>query len=213
MAGPNLAHHAPIIAVETISGNTDNTASINEKASQTFLAGTPVQLSSGVVQAWPGTGGGVAAVIAGVALADAANLATDGAGANLPFGSIGFPGATVTFGSVPNEVSAVNIPRGAPFSTGQTLFNKAIDDTIFEAMFDSSTGTVAANWTPVQSDIGKSYGLTADSTAPVYWYVDKAKTTGGTDTCVEIVGLSPVDGSIPNGRVQFKFLRSASQYA
>jgi hypothetical protein len=213
MAAPFLAHHAPIVVVKTVSGNTDYTDSVNEAATQTFLAGTPVQLSAGTIQAWPGTGGGVAAVIAGVAMHDASNLATAGAGAPTPFTGIGFPGTGTTFGSVPNEVSAVNIPRGAPFSTGQTLFDRAIDDTIFEAMFDNAAGAVAADYTPVQSDIGKQYGLTADATAPIYWYVDKNKTTAGTNTVLEIVGLSPIDGSIVNGRVQFKFLRSASQYS
>jgi hypothetical protein len=213
MAGPNLLHHAPIVAVQTISGNTDNTAAINEKNGQTFLAGTPVQISNlGFIQAWPGTGGGVAEVIAGITLIDGSNLATSGAGAPTPFTGIGFPGTSTTFGSVPNEPSAVNIPRGAPFSTGQTLFNKAIGDTIFEAMFDNSTGNVAADWTPTQADIGVQYGLTADGTAPVYWYVDKAKATPGTNTVLIIVNLDPIDGSIPNGRVQFKFLASASQY-
>jgi hypothetical protein len=212
MAGPNLAHHAPIVVVKTISGNTDYTDAVNEAATQTFLAGTPVQLSAGTIQAWPGTGGGVAAVIVGIAMQDASNLATAGAGAPGPFTGVGFPGTSTTFGSVPNESSAVNIPRGAPFMTGQTEFNRAIDDTIFEGMFDNSAGTVAADFTPVQSDIGKQYGLTADATAPIYWYIDKAKVTAGTNTVLEIVGLSPIDGSVINGRVQFKFLRSASQY-
>ena len=212
MAGPNLAHHAPIIPVQTVSGNTDFTDSVNEKASQTFLAGTPVQLSNGVIQAWPGTGGGVAATLAGFSMEDAHNLASDGAGAPTPFTGVGFPGTGLTFGGVPNESSAVNIPRGAPFVTGQILFNRAIDDIIFEGEFDNSAGSVAADWTPVQSDIGKQYGLTADSSAPIYWYVDKGKVTGGSNTVVEIVGLSPIDGSIPNGRVRFKVIRAASQY-
>ena len=212
MAGPNLAHHVPITFVQTVSGNTDYTDMVNEGATQTFLAGTPVALSSGNIIAWPGTGGGVAATLGGIALEDAHNLASAGLGAPGPFTPVGFPGTGTTFGSVPNQVSAVNIPRGAPFVTGQILFNRAIDDIIFEGQFDNSAGTVAADWTPVQSDIGKSYGLTADSSGPVYWYVDKGKTTGGTNTVVEIVALSPIDGSIANGRVRFKILRSVSQY-
>lgn len=212
MAGPNIAHHTPITAVQTVSGNTDYTDSVNEGATQTFIAGTPVSLSAGNIIAWAGTGGGVAAVIAGIALEDAHNLASAGLGAPGPFTGVGFPGAGLSFGTVPNEPSALNIPRGAPFVTGQILFNRAIDDIIFEAQFDNSNGTVAADYTPVQSDIGKHYGLTADATAPVYWYVDKNKTTDGTNTVVEIVALNPIDGSIVNGRVRFKFLRSASQY-
>ena len=212
MAGPNIAHHTPITVWQTISGNTDNTDAEPEGATQTFLSGTPVSLSSGNIIAWAGTGGGVAAVVAGVSMEDAHNLASAGLGAPGPFTGIGFPGAGLSFGAVPNEGSALNIPRGAPFVTGQILYNRAIDDIIFVAQFDNSNGSVAADYTPVQANVGSQFGLTADSTAPVYWYVDKNKTTAGTNTVVEIVGLHPIDGSIVNARVLFKFLRSASQF-
>ena len=205
-----LAHHAPITVVETISGNTDNTDSINERLSQTFLAGTPVQLNAGTVQAWDGAT--VAAGVAGVAMEDAHNLASSGLGAPGAFTGVGFPGTGTTFGSVPNEPSAVNIPRGAPFVTGQILFNKAIDDTIFAAMFDNSTLGTSVGATPTQATIGGHFGLTADLTAPIYWYVDGAKVTDGANTVVEVVGISTVTGFIPNGIVFFKFLRSASVY-
>lgn len=206
-----LAHHAPITVVQTISGNTDNTDSINEKASQTFLAGTPVMLSSGLIQAWDGTT--VALGIAGVSMEDAHNLASSGLGAPGAFTGVGFPGTGTTFGSVPNETSAVNIPRGAPFVTGQILFDKAIDDTIFAAMFDNSSAGTSGGATPTQASIGTQYGLTADLTAPIYWYVDGAKVTVGTNTVVEVVGVSTVTGFVPNAIVFFKFARAASQYA
>ena len=209
-----LAHHAPITVVITISGNTDNTRHINEKNGQTFLAGTPVAVDgTGNVIAWAGTGGGVAAVIAGVAMEDAHNLASSGAGAPSGFVGVGFPGTGTTFGSVPNESLAVNIPRGAPFVTGQILFNTAIDDTIFEAMFDNSTLGTSVGATPTQAMINTQFGLTADLTAPIYWYVDGGKVTAGANTVVELVEISPIDGLIPNARVRFKFLRSASQYS
>jgi hypothetical protein len=206
-----LAHHAPITVVQTISGNTEFTGSDNEGASQTFLAGTPVTISAGNIIAWSGTGP-TTAVLAGIALEDAHNLASAGLGAPGPFTGIGFPGASPTFGSVPNEASALNIPRGAPFVTGDILYQKAVEDTIFEGMFDNSvTGTGAAA-TPSKANIGVLYGLTADLTAPIYWYVDAGKTTVGTNTCVEIVDLNKIDGAIPNARVQFKFARATSQF-
>jgi hypothetical protein len=67
--------------------------------------------------------------------------------------------------------------------------------------------------TPTQAMINTQFGLTADLTAPIYWYVDGAKVTAGTNTVVELVEISPIDGLIPNARVRFKFLRSASQYS
>lgn len=204
----NLTNHAEIIAVQTRSGNTPKTNSINEKAGQTFLKGVPVQLNAGVIQEWDAT---VAATgsIAGITLVDASNLATDGAGAPGPFTPIGFPGTGTTFGKVPYEASAVNIPRGAPFQTGQTLFEEANDDTVFSAQFDNASGAVAADYTPVQSDIGKQYGMTKDANG--HWYVDKAKVTVGTNTVLVIYQIDPVDGSIVNARVWFTFLQSISQ--
>jgi hypothetical protein len=204
----NLATHNPITVVQTTTNTTELTMSVNEKAGQTFVAGTPVQLNAGVVQAWDGAT--IAAGIAGVTFIDASNLATDGAGAAAPFGSIGFPGTSVTFGTVPNEASAVNIPRGAPFSTGQTLFAAARQETIFQGQFDNANHTDAASITPVQSDIGKHYGLTRGSDGKT-WYVDKNKTTDGTNTVLEIVALDPIAGSVPNANVWFVFLQSASQ--
>src|SRR5215831_8062650 len=207
-----LAHHQPITVVETISGNTDFTGSENEAASQTFLAGTPVYLVSGNVTAWTGN---TTQLIAGISMEDAHNLSSAGKGAPGPFTGVGFPGTGTTFGSVPNETSAVNIPRGAPFVTGQILFDKSVDDTIFEAMFDNSNLGTSVGATPTQALVGTLAGLTADLTAPIYWYVDGFKTAAGAgvnNAAVEIVGLSPIDGAIPNGRVRFRFLKAVSQY-
>lgn len=207
-----LAHHQPITVVETVSGNTDFTDSQNEAASQTFLAGTPVYLVNGNVTAWTGN---TTQLIAGIAMEDAHNLASAGLGAPTPFTGVGFPGTGTTFGSVPNESSAVNIPRGAPFVTGQILFNQSIADTIFEGMFDNSNLGTSVGATPTQALVGTLAGLTADLSAPIYWYVDGFKTAPGSgvnNASVEIVSLSPIDGAIPNGRVRFKFLKAVSQY-
>lgn len=200
----NLANHAEIVVVQTVSGNTDKTLATNEKAGQTFLKGVPVQLNAGVVQEWDTT---VANGILGFSLEDAHNLATDGAGAPGPFTPVGFPGAGLSFGKVPFEASALNIPRGAPFVTGYILFDEADNDNIFSAQFDNANFAVAADATPVQSDIGKIYGLTKDASG--HWYVDKNKTAG--NACVVIRQLDPIDGSILNGRVWFQVLVGSQQ--
>lgn len=204
----NLTNHSPILVYQTTTDNTEQTLAINEKAGQTFKLGTPVQLASGVVQAWDGAT--VAKGIIGITDIDAANLATDGAGAAGPFTGVGFPGTSTTFGSVPFESSAVNIPRGAPFSTGQTLLAAATQETIFIGQVDNANFSGGGSATPLQADIGVQYGLTVD--AGGHWYVDKNKSTVGTNTVVVIVGIDPITGSIVNGNVLFKITQAASQY-
>lgn len=203
-----LANHSPITVAQTTTNTTEETTSINEKAGQTFLNGVPVQLNAGVVQEWDGTT--VAKGIWGISEQDASNLATDGAGAAGPFTGIGFPGTGTTFGKVPFESSAVNIPRGAPFSTGQTISAAATQETIFRGQTDNNTFTNAASITPVQANIGSQFGLTKDASG--HWYVDLGKTTVGTNTVVEIVNLDPIDGSIPNANVLFVIVKAASQF-
>ncbi len=202
-----LSNHTPILAYQTISGNTDNTDSVNEKATQTFLAGVPVQLNAGVIQEWDGAT--VTSGIAGISLIDASNYASDGQGAAGPFTPIAYPGAGLSFGSVPNEPNAKNIPRGAPFATGQTLFNKAIDDTLFIGQVDNANFSTGGSVTPAQSDIGKQYGMTKDASG--HWYIDYNKSTPGTNTVLEIVGFS-IDGAVANARMIFRILKGASQY-
>lgn len=203
----NLNVHQRIYAYQTVSGNTDNTAAINEAASQTFLQGTPVQLNAGTVQAWDGST--VAKGILGISLQDASNYSVAGKGAPGVFGSVGSPAALVTFGKVPYEASAVNIPRGSPFVDGRTLFNVAVQDTLFIAQVDNSSFSIAADATPVQADIGKQFGLTVDSNGT--WYVDRGKTTVGTNTVLVVVALDPTQGSVLNGSVIFRFTAAATQ--
>jgi hypothetical protein len=214
MAGPNLTYHPPIYTVETTTGLTALTSAQLEKAGQTFKLGTPVESNAGVIQAWDGTT--IAAAIAGFSLTYGLNLGTAGAGAPGAFGQIGPPGAIQTYGTVQNQPSALNIAVGAPISDGRTLFENAVDDNIFEAVFDNSTGTVAANYTILQSQIGTQFGLTIDASGQ--WYVDGAKTTPGTNTVVTVVGVNPVDQTstggvyIVNARVRFQVLSSAAQF-
>lgn len=209
----NLSDHLIMQAVKTISGNTPLTDAKPEKAGKTFLEGVPVMLTSGFCQEWDANVGAASPTVGiiGVSKQPGANLGSDGAGSpSLPFGSVGFPGTSTTFGSVQYQASAVNIPEGAPFSDGRTIYEVSVEDTIFLGQFDNASGSVPADYTPVNADIGKQYGLTKDSTG--HWYVDKAKATAGTNTVVVIVGIDPSTGSIVNGNVLFKFLDTISQF-
>lgn len=202
----NLSTHLVIQAYQTRSGNTDKTQVINEAASQTFLEGAPVMVTNGFVTIWNATLGvpGPTVGIAGFSKQPGANLASPGLGApSLPWGSVGFPGASQTFGNVPYQPSAVNLSEGAPFSDGRNIFTEANPDTIFIGQFDNAAGAVAADYTPVATDFMKEYGLTQDATG--YWYVDKNKATVGTNTVVIIVGFDPITGlGVLNGNVLFQ---------
>lgn len=208
-----LSDHQPIRAVQTVSGNTPQKDSKREKAGQTFLEGVPVMLNAGVIQEWNATVTEPAtstAGIAGIARAPGSNLATDGAGAPGPFTGVTGVGAAPTFGSVLNQSSAVNFTPGAPMVDGRTPFEIANQDTIFEATFDSADGNTT-NATTVETDVGKHFGLTKDTTG--HWYVDRQKVTQGTNTVLVIERLSPLDGPLLNGRVWFKFESGIQQLA
>ena len=205
MAGANLTTHLPILQVQEKAGTTPFTNAQPEKAGQTFKYGSPVQLDgSGFVQAWDGAT--VTAGILGVAESFGQNLGSNGLGAPVPpFGGITGSIAFQTYGSVPNQPNAVNIAVGTPVADGRTLYMEPNPANIFQALFDNSAGTVAANWTPTQADIGVNYGLTVDANG--YWYVDKNKT--GASAVLQVVGL-PL-GSYLNAPVTFIFLAAAVQ--
>lgn len=213
MAGPNVNYHQPISVVETTTGLTPFTLSIAEKSGQTFKPGVPLQVNAGFIQQWDGTT--LTNAIVGTSLIPGSNLATNGAGVPGAFGQIGPPGTIQTYGSVPNQTSAVNIAVGAPITDGRTLMESSVDNNIFEATFDSSTGTVAANYTPLQTQIGTQFGLTVDTSGQ--FYVDNSKTTAGTNTAVVMVGINPIDQTstggvyIVNARVRFQFLSAIRQ--
>jgi len=208
----NLSTHSPIQVVQTISGNTENTREIQEAAGQTFKYGTPVQINgSGYIQAWDNATFNRG--IVGISRQPGFNLGTAGAGYPPSFGSVGGTGATSTYGTVPNQPSAVNIIAGSPFVNGATLFAAAVADTIFEGTVDNNTGS---NYTASVANVGSEYGLNIDSNGT--WYVDLGRSTVGTNTCVTIVGLNPnsyAPGStttqIPNGLVRFTINLAASQ--
>lgn len=201
----HLSDHMPLVAVKTVSGNQPQILSYSEKNAQVFLNGTPVELASGVVRDWDGTT--VAAGILGVSTTFGSNLGSSGAGAPGPFTGVGFPGTGTTFGSVPFQASAVNIPHGAPMSDGRQLVYIANADSIFEGQIDNATG---ANYTLLAADIGTEFGLTIDTAT--HWYIDRNKTTVGVNTVVQIIGTT-IDGFIANARVLFKFVETAWQIA
>lgn len=189
----------PILPVQTISGNQWRATRIIEEAGQSFLAGTPVMLASdGGIEVWDGTAG-AGHLIAGISYEAASNLATTGAGAPVPQSPVTGVGSTITFGSVPNETSAVNIPHGAPFNDGRVGLYPGAADSIFSATFGNN-GNPA---TPANSDVGKIYGLTIDSNSK-YWYVDKNKTAG--NAVVLITGLDLRDVPAAGTRVLFQFI-------
>ncbi len=208
MAGPNLLFHSQIIPLMDTQDAMPYTAANPEKATQTFQQGTPVQLNAGFTQAWDGAT--LVNGLLGVALQPGQNLPSNGFGAPTPFGQIQGSQAIQTFGSVPYQPRAVNIALGTPMSDGRTFYTQCSPDVVFEGQCDNSAGTVPANWTPTQAMVGTQAGLTVDANG--FWYVDLGKTTPGTNTVLVIVGLSPVDGSIPNGRVRFQFLSAAQQF-
>jgi hypothetical protein len=178
-----------IHSVQTVSGNQPRIRRLAEAAGQTFLSGTPLALNaSGFVIAWvvntqgPGQGG-----LIGFAKEFGANLAVAGVAAQQ------------TFGSVPNESAAVNISRPF-FNDGRTGVETADLDTVFLAQ-------VGPAQTALQSDVGKQYGLTIDTDN--HWFVDKTKTTAGTNTECTIVRLDPNDQSATPRGVYIRMLASA----
>jgi hypothetical protein len=207
MAAANLAFHLPIIQVQNKANTTPFTSAQPEAAGQTFVSGALVQLNgAGFVQQWDGAT--VANGILGVSESFGLNLGTAGAGAPVPpFGGVTGSIAIQTYGTVVNQPGGVNIAIGTPVSEGRTLYMEPNQDNIFEALFDNSTGTTAANFTPTQANIGGSFGMTKDANG--FWYVDGGK-TGGT-AIVQIVRLPY--GSFVNAPVDFVFLTTAIQVA
>ena len=188
----------------TVSGNQPRVERWDEAASQVFLAGTPLQLVAGVLQAWDGTT--ITNGIAGISLEFGASLATAG----VPLGTVlaptlaPFGGGGIKFGSVPNQPNAANLSRPY-FNDGKTGVVLAIPDTLFYGQVGPSQATLLA-------DIGAEFGLTKDATDN-HWYVDRTKNTTAT-AVVQVVGLDPWDKP-PNGvggrGVLFVFLASAGE--
>lgn len=194
----------PIQPVGTFSGNQYRGRRIIEESAQTFKLGTVVALNNadGGVIAWGGvTATGAVGSPIGISYEAASNLSATGSGAPTPNSPFLGKGSAVTFGSVPNESSAVNIPHGAPFNDGRVGFFTANPDVIYSATFGNNGNTA----TPAATDVGATYGLTIDSGSN-FWYVDKNKTN-----LVKVIGLDLRDAPAAGTRVLFVFLQTAIQ--
>lgn len=197
----------PILPVKDISANGFVGQRLIEEATQTFKFGTPVSIAAGDggIQAWvvntqgPGQGG-----IVGISYEAASNLAATGSGAPTPLSPfLGVGAVAGTFGSVPNQTSAKNIAHGAPINDGRVGIISPGPNVVFSATFGNNGNTA----TPANTDVGKQYGLTLD-TGGNFWYVDKNKTTAGTNTVLTVVGLDPRDIPAAGSRVLFVFLQN-----
>lgn len=158
-----------------------------EDESETFKTGTPVVVSSGYLIASPTLSS--ALKIAGISSEAAHNLTTQG----VP--------QTLTYGSVQNQPSAVNIPLGAPLSDGCCGVFIADDNTIFVA--DSDSTAIAA------ADVGAIYGITADSNGQ--WFIDKTITAAASGAIAEVVALVDEIGTA-YGRVAFRITNAGQQF-
>jgi hypothetical protein len=190
----------------TVSGNQFAMRRIIEKAGQTFLAGTPLQIDTGTggVQACATINSAATAIIAGIAKEFGANLTTLGVplgtGVSTPTGPGGalFVGGGQVFGTVQNESAAQNFSRPY-FNDGMTGFVVANQDTVFY-------GQVGPAQTTAITDKGKIYGMTKDTDN--HWYVDKTITTTAGGACVTVIDLDMYDTT---RGVLFVFLPAACQ--
>lgn len=192
----------PILVRQVLTGSAgvaQQNAS-QEKATQTFLQGTPVQYdvagATGFIIACP--------TITSVATANIAGFSTQ-PGANLT--TAGVPKTQNLTQVPPNQTLAVITPIGAPPNDGMSYFSVASDDNVFEGIFgDSSDNTLAVL---AQAQVGAIFGLTKDG-GNNWWYVDNHITVTSSGACVEIKNLIDPIGTL-NGRVAFRVIRAAQQ--
>jgi hypothetical protein len=167
-----------------------------EAATQSFLQGTPVQLSGGYLQACATINSVATAVIAGISTVPGASLASSGVAKT----------QNLTY-SVPNQPNAVVIPLGAPPNDGTSQFLLANPAQYFVGTVGNSN--TAANATLAITMLGGIFGLTKDA-GNGFWYIDNFITTAAAGACVEIVNLISPVGTL-NGLVEFRITLAASQ--
>jgi len=195
----------PIIVRQVLTGSAGvaQQKAIAEKATQTFLQGTPVQVdvagASGFIIACPTMTSVATAKIAGFSTQPGANLTTAGVAKTQNLTN-----------KVPNQASAVITPIGAPPNDGLAYFTVASDDTEFVGVFgDSSDNTLAVLAQALIATPGPGYGLFKDP-GNSFWYVDNHVVTAATGACVEITALIDPIGTL-NGKVMFRVNRAAQQ--
>jgi hypothetical protein len=196
-ASVNIAQ--PIYPHRVLSGGAMQAAMrrIAEKATQTFLIGTPVQIevASGFIIACAAIVSAATAFIAGFASEFASNLTTSGVA------------KTLTQGTVQNQPLAFPIPVGVAPNDGTVGLHEAIDETLFVGVLGHS-GTAALAIT-AQTMLGAIFGLTKDATN-LYWYIDMNITTVANGACVQITDFVDPVGTL-NGKLEFKVLHAACQ--
>ena len=194
----------PIQPVSTTSGNQYRARRVIEENAQTFKLGTPVAVAGadGGIIAWGGaTLTGAVGSPAGISYEAASNLSATGAGApqpNQPFTGLG---ATVTFGSVPNQSAAKNIPHGAPLNDGRVGFFVTSGDIVYSATLGNAGNF--ANWSDALLSTNPQVGLTID-TGGNFWYADLAKT--GATAAFQLVGRDLRDPIGSGNRVLVRFI-------
>lgn len=171
-----------------------------EKATQTFLQGTPVQVDvaggTGFIIACPVMNSVATAIIAGMSHEPGANLSSSGVAKTL---NTGF--------NVQNQTSAVVIPIGAPINDGTTGFVLASDTSEFIGIMGDSANDALA--VLAQAHVGAIFGLFKDP-GNSFWYVDHNVTTAAGGACVEIIKLIDAVGTL-HGRVLFRVTKAAQQ--
>jgi hypothetical protein len=171
-----------------------------EKAGQTFLLGTPVQVdvagATGFVIANPTITNVATAIIMGIAQENASNLTTSGV-----------PQTQNLTQKVPNQPNAVITPIGAPINDGTVGLYLVDDDQTFQGLLGNSA--TAANAVLAQAQVAAIFGLTKDATTG-FWYVDNNITTTAAGACVEVLSLIDPVGTL-NGRVEFRVTQAAQQ--
>lgn len=174
---------APMRAIRTISGNQPLIRRLPQHALESFLAGTPVMAQTGlIVVAWNGTSYQTG-VILGIAQYDAnPSITVDGTPAQQ------------SFGSVPNEASAVNLSRPFFDQDGNVSIELGVPDSVFY-------GQVGPTHVNTDATLGVAYGMTKDSDN--HWYVDTTKTTSSA-VCT-VIKRDPND----NRGVHFTFLAAS----
>lgn len=167
-----------------------------EKATQSYLQGTPIQLSGGYLQACAAIVSAATALIAGISTVAGASLS-----------SSGVPKTQNLTQTPPNQPNAVITPLGSPPNDGTSQLLLAADTQTFIGTYgDSST---AANAVLAAAQVGGIFGLTKDA-GNNFWYVDNFITAVANGACVEIVNLISPIGTL-NGLVEFKVTKAAQQ--
>src|SRR5271165_1539307 len=194
MANPGLTTHNPIFPVGTISGNQPLINNLLEGSGAVWQPGTPVQIATSVKTGYTipsvPSNGTTQVIVKGISFLPGKNLATNGAGASPPFGSIGFPGGLGATQTVPNQPSAYNIYHGAPFIDGLSLVGIANLDTIWAVQVDASSGTTY-NYDASIIYVGSTIALAKDTNG--WWYADLFRPNTANYADVNIVGFNVQD--------------------